>query len=605
MTRSIFTVSYIKRDRYQKDIHIKNKYEKKVLTVPLSTCVNKGDRIDVSKRRVLIKCKNGEINIDKPYKKKEIINIGNKKIPILIKEITETNEYELAQHLSDYHYRGHSIYGRTARIIIKASNNRFPKVLGYIELASPFYMNKPRSEILNDNFSNSVVSWETWNADTVKKYLNVIVRISRTVVSPEFRGIGLGQLLVNHAINFAKLKWQMAGYKPYFLEISADMLKYVPFAEKAGMIYVGDTEGNLDRVEKDMKYLIERFKDKDLKTRKKFEKTCGICDQQIARMSNALKIIEREGINQNELLKRLGNLTKKKVLKEFALFNGIVSLPKPHYMIGLDKHAHEFIEERKQKIGFNDLNKKKIKISIKPISENIRLDVKNMTYISKVRRTISTHAIQQAFGISPDNIITTIIKNLYIEIFPGEILLIVGPSGSGKTSLLSLFNKKKNNNISLDGNIELPKNAKLGKFIKIRSKKSLIEIVSDNSDIDYGLYILGLAGLSEAFLYLKRFEELSAGQQYRAMLAKMLTSNSNIWIADEFCTNLDTVTANIVSEKIRKTAKEIQATLILAAPHCSNFIFSLKPDRVMVLSNTNEYKILTGEEYIKYYENGK
>jgi len=54
--------------------------------------------------------------------------------------------------------------------------------------------------------------------------------------------------LVKHAAEFARQRWQVAGFLPYFLEISADMLKYVPFAEKAGMLFIGETEGNLRRV---------------------------------------------------------------------------------------------------------------------------------------------------------------------------------------------------------------------------------------------------------------------------------------------------------------------------------------------------------------------
>ena len=60
--------------------------------------------------------------------------------------------------------------------------------------------------------------------------------------------------------NLLRKRWQVARLLPYFIEISADMLKYVPFAEKAGMMFVGETEGNLKRVHKDMDYLIRNVK---------------------------------------------------------------------------------------------------------------------------------------------------------------------------------------------------------------------------------------------------------------------------------------------------------------------------------------------------------
>ena len=65
------------------------------------------------------------------------------------------------------------------------------------------------------------------------------------------------------------------------------MLKFVPFAERAGMTYVGETEGNLKRVAKDMRYLIGRFQE-DPGGKTEFESISGILDQQVARMDRSL-----------------------------------------------------------------------------------------------------------------------------------------------------------------------------------------------------------------------------------------------------------------------------------------------------------------------------
>ena len=113
-------------------------------------------------------------------------------------------------------------------------------------------MNKARASVLNAPFRLNGISWKGWDMPTQRRYIHLVARIARCVVYPEFRGLGLGQLLVQHACKFARKRWQVAGLLPYFIEISADMLKYVPFAEKAGMMFVGETEGNLNRVHKDM-----------------------------------------------------------------------------------------------------------------------------------------------------------------------------------------------------------------------------------------------------------------------------------------------------------------------------------------------------------------
>ena len=272
----------------------------------------------------------------------EGINLGGVQVEVLVKEVTERDEHIGYQALADYHYRGKAIHGRTARLIVRTFHPKYPKVLGYIELATPFFMNKPRSRVMDAPFTSGSVSWNRWDMATLRKYIHVVVRIARTVVAPEFRGANIGQLLVKHAASFARNRWQVSGYLPYFLEISADMLKFVPFAERAGMTYVGETEGNLKRVAKDMRYLIGRFGDNPA-GKTEFENISGILDQQIARMDRSIKIMEREGIDVNALCEKLDSLSQKSVLKQFDLFHGIVSLPKPHYMAGLSHDSAKFL----------------------------------------------------------------------------------------------------------------------------------------------------------------------------------------------------------------------------------------------------------------------
>src|SRR5713101_2485202 len=120
-------------------------------------------------------------------------------------------------------------------------------------------MNRPRAVLLDAKYHNGPIQWTAWKKDTVRRYANTIVRIARCVVSPEFRGIGLAQILVRHAARFARKHWNVGKLKPEFIEITADMLRYAPFVERAGMHYIGDTEGNLSRVNRDMNYVLKNF----------------------------------------------------------------------------------------------------------------------------------------------------------------------------------------------------------------------------------------------------------------------------------------------------------------------------------------------------------
>lgn len=595
-TDELFTVSSVRWRGHVKQLTLQPGAQK--LTVPLSACVSDRDRVRIDSGDAWVLCRNGEVQILRPYVSSETLRLGGIHLEILLKEITEPEEHQAYGALANFHYRGRLIHGRTARLIARTVHPTYPKVIGYVELATPFYMNKARARILDAPFRMNGISWESWDMPTLRQYIHLVVRVARCVVYPEFRGLGLGQLLVKHAAKFARCRWQVSGLTPYFLEISADMLKYVPFAEKAGMVFIGETEGNLARVHKDMEYLIRnvhRVKGGEIVS----EDSCGIVDQQVTRMDKAIQLMEKENLTIEELIKRLRSLSRDAVLRDFALFHGIVSLPKPTYLKGLHSYPSRFIRKRVAEVAPSN-GRTPHTVTTKPLSEPIRFRDLTVTFVSQVRRTHRTHVVQQAFDISPDDIRSTVINNLSLEINPGEVVLVVGPSGSGKTTLLQLLEPKHQDKfaIEVNGEIQLPENYLAGSFQGIRSRKPLIEIF-EKEDVQSALYLLGLAGLSEPALYLKRFDELSKGQQYRAMLAKLLASRANVWLADEFCINLDPATANVVAHNIQKTARKIGITVIAAAPHSENFVFALKPDRVLTLTSAWEHRLLDGKEYIK------
>ena len=567
-----------------------------MLDVPLSACVTKGDRVRAEAGDAWVIGKNGDCKILQPYIVPDMVSLGGVELELLVKEVTEDEEHIGYQALADYHYRGKVIHGRTARLIVRTFHPKYPKVLGYIELATPFFMNKPRSRVMDAPFACGPVAWDSWDMTALRKYIHVVVRIARTVVAPEFRGANIGQLLVKHATSFARSRWQVSGYLPCFLEISADMLRFVPFAERAGMTYVGETEGNLKRVAKDMRYLIGRFRE-DPKGKTEFESISGILDQQVARMDRSIEIMEQEGIDVDALYQRLDSLSQKSVLKQFALFHGIVSLPKPHYMAGLSEESAKFLADRVQALSISNGHVPP-KIEIEAIAEPIVLDDITIEYSSSVRRTYQTHAVQQAFDISPDHVLTTVIRHLSVTVEPGSIVLVLGPSGSGKTSLLQLLSNRPGRRETLaKGKVILPDNFRPETFRDFRSKKPLIDALG-GKDVRSALYLLGLAGLSEPTLYLKRFQELSRGQQYRAMLSRLIASRSNVWIADEFCANLDPATANIVAYNVQRMARRLGVTVVAAAPHCDTFLHSLRPDVVVRLGSIWDHSTIRGEDYL-------
>lgn len=563
------------------------------LLLPRSACVSVGDDVAITPDRITVPCQNGDTLLHPSYAARETVSVGSISFDVLVKEITEEAEFSAYQALADLHYRGKALHGRTARLVARSFHPMYPSVIGYIELATPFYMSKPRSELLNAPFHSNGIAWDSWDMVTLRQYIHLLVRIARCVVYPEFRGIGLGQLLVKHAALYAKDHWQVARLKPYFLEIAADMLKFVPFCRNAGMSFIGETEGNLARVARDLRYLLtnqKRVRNKDIV----HEEACGIVDQQVARMTRAVQLLESENLTIRELTERLEGLATKGSLRDFSLFNGIISLPKPTYLQGLTPEASDFVGRRTAQLRISN-GHAQLQPSIDPIQSPVTIKDLTISYQSSVRRTRRTHVVQQAFGISPDVINHDIIRNLSVQITAGQIVLITGPSGSGKTSIVSALLRPD----SFPGHaIRIPPNYRPGSLTRPRSQKPLVELLG-NSDVHSALDLLGTVGLSDAFVYLQRFEELSNGQQYRASLAALIASGCNVWLADEFCANLDVLTANVVASRVRRVARKLGAVLIVASSQPQTFIASLEPDLVVHLSSSTEHLVVDGKTFLQ------
>ncbi len=95
--------------------------------------------------------------------------------------------------------------------------------------------------------------------------------------------------------------------------------------------------------------------------------------------------------------------------------------------------------------------------------------------------------------------------------------------------------------------------------------------------LEEGLELLAKVGLSDAFLFLRTFNELSDGQKYRYRIAKLMESRAQFWILDEFAATLDRDTAKIVSFNLQKLARQEGRCVIAATTH-SDLARDLNPD---------------------------
>ena len=186
------------------------------------------------------------------------------------------------------------------------------------------------------------------------------------------------------------------------------------------------------------------------------------------------------------------------------------------------------------------------------------------------RGTISKKgaAVMRMFGLTADTLTgDSVTHSCKLEIGAGDIVYITGPSGCGKSVLLRELEKAipASERVNLD-QIELP------------SDRSVIDCI--DGDFLTGLRLLSTAGLNDVFCVLNQPDRLSDGQKYRFRLAAALAAKKKFIFADEFCCELDRITAAVISYNIHRYAKRAGVTFILASSH-EDILLDLEPDVIV------------------------
>jgi ABC-type ATPase with predicted acetyltransferase domain len=155
-----------------------------------------------------------------------------------------------------------------------------------------------------------------------------------------------------------------------------------------------------------------------------------------------------------------------------------------------------------------------------------------------------------------------------LEIKDGDIVYVTGPSGAGKSVLLGELEKA----VPAGERINLAD-------IALPADRTLIDCL--DADLAGSLRFLSVAGLNDCFCILNQPANLSAGQQYRFRLAVALATGKQLVFADEFCSDLDSVTASVISYRLHKFAKRTGTTFILASSR-DDILPDLAPDVIVV-----------------------
>ncbi len=193
-------------------------------------------------------------------------------------------------------------------------------------------------------------------------------------------------------------------------------------------------------------------------------------------------------------------------------------------------------------------------------------------------------AVMRMFGLTTNRLTkASFTVNCQLRINDGDVVYITGPSGAGKSMLLK----------ELEKSVPASERVNLNK-IKLPGDESVIDCVG--GDFLQGLKLLSIAGLNDAFCVLNQPTNLSDGQKYRFRLAVALGSGAKFIFADEFCCELDRITAAVISYNIQRYAKRTGVIFILASSH-EDILLDLAPDVLVVQELFGPTQVI--------YKNGK
>jgi putative ABC transport system ATP-binding protein len=178
------------------------------------------------------------------------------------------------------------------------------------------------------------------------------------------------------------------------------------------------------------------------------------------------------------------------------------------------------------------------------------------------------------------------LRDVNIEVFPGQVVGLMGPSGSGKTTLLNSIAcilDPSSGRLTLDGEVVYEhrwlradlRRLRLDKIGFIFQYPNLLPFLDATDNV---IVVLRLAGFDSAAARTRATElldylevgnrknampaQLSGGEAQRVSIARALANSPRVILADEPTAPLDTQRARIVMDLLRRIAIEQSAAII-------------------------------------------
>jgi putative ABC transport system ATP-binding protein len=177
------------------------------------------------------------------------------------------------------------------------------------------------------------------------------------------------------------------------------------------------------------------------------------------------------------------------------------------------------------------------------------------------------------------------LRDVDLEVRPGELAVVTGPSGSGKSTLLHVLgvvDRPDTGSVEIDGvdvvglperDLALLRRRRIGfllQFFNLLPTLSVLENVAFPLLLDRRPDALGRArvrladvGLDPDSVAARLPGQLSGGEQQRVALARALVADPAIVLADEPTGNLDSANGEAILRLLREVADAGQAVLLV------------------------------------------
>lgn len=189
------------------------------------------------------------------------------------------------------------------------------------------------------------------------------------------------------------------------------------------------------------------------------------------------------------------------------------------------------------------------------------------------------------------------LNNVSLQLFVGEVVVILGPSGSGKSTLLNLIgciDKATSGAINISG-IDI---TNLSEKILCKFRKEVVGYIFQSYNLIQNLTALenvelaeipggmkAIDALKKVGLESKQFSfpnELSGGERQRVAIARAIVKNPKILLCDEPTGALDSKTGKEIISQILETNKNKDRIIVIVT---HNTALSEIADRVLKISD--------------------